>query len=314
MHGLKGLSDFCRTHKIPIPKGDEFNLLDFLLQISAKAIKLAEYKGSVTEVISRLGEESDEWGGCPRCGSNVHLGLETCPVCGLDLSSDEESESEQEDELSELDPKYAEDEGEADVEDLDELDEDDDSEEDAEGEEDIEEEEDPLDEAFEDEEAEESEEDSEDDLDEFEDEETEDEDDDEVEEEDEFDTEEEPEEDEDELDDEEEDLEPPSAAKTSIKQKKLLRKKREPEVKIDPRRNLMPASQKARLREQRRRKLESLIPKFRKKPELIDRLKYRDLLIMPGLLGYTKRPSMIGKKEDIQAWVKKNLKRKGAKA
>lgn len=327
MHGLKGLGDFCRKHKIQIPKGDSFNLLEFLLQVSGKAIQLAEYKGSVTEVISRLGEESDEWGGCPRCGSNVHLGLSDCPVCGLDLSA-EESESEdveeQEDDLSELDSDYVDDEEPTEnFDDLDELD--DDDEEEVDDEEVEEEDEDPLDETFEEEDSEETEEESEDDLDEFEEEEDpEDEEieDDETEEEveDEFEDEEEPEEEDDaeeevDIDDEVEDdeeLEPLSTAKASVKQKKLLKKN--PPEKVDPRRNLMPASQKAKLREQRRKKLESLIPKFQKKPSLIDRLKYRDLLIMPGLLGYKKRPSMIGKKEEIQEWVKKNLKRKGARA
>lgn len=298
MHGLKGLGDFCRKHKIQIPKGDSFNLLEFLLQVSGNAIQLAEYKGSVTEVISRLGEESDEWGGCPRCGSNVHLGLSDCPVCGLDLSA-EESESEdveeQEDDLSELDSDYVDDE--EPTENFDELDElDDDDEEEVDDEEVEEEDEDSLDETFEEEDSEEIEEESEDDLDEFEEEE------DDAEEEEDID---------DEVEDDEE-LEPLSTAKASVKQKKLLKKN--PPEKVDPRRNLMPASQKAKLREQRRKKLESLIPKFQKKPSLIDRLKYRDLLIMPGLLGYKKRPSMIGKKEEIQEWVKKNLKRKGARA
>lgn len=248
MHGLKGLGDFCRKHKIQIPKGDSFNLLEFLLQVSGNAIQLAEYKGSVTEVISRLGEESDEWGGCPRCGSNVHLGLSDCPVCGLDLSA-EESESEdveeQEDDLSELDSDYVDDE--EPTENFDELDElDDDDEEEVDDEEVEEEDEDSLDETFEEEDSEEIEEESEDDLDEFEEEE------DDAEEEEDID---------DEVEDDEE-LEPLSTAKASVKQKKLLKKN--PPEKVDPRRNLMPASQKAKLREQRRKKLESLIPKFQK--------------------------------------------------
>ncbi len=49
---------------------------------------------------------------------------------------------------------------------------------------------------------------------------------------------------------------------------------------------LTPHAEKFAEREVRRKKLESLIPKFKKDPNLVMRLKYRDLLIMPGLLGY----------------------------
>lgn len=322
MNTPKGLGDFCRTHKITIPKGDNFNLLDFLLEVSQKSIKLAEYKGSVTEVIRRLGEDSEEWGGCPRCGSNVHLGLKDCPVCGLDLSAEEDDvveETESDEDLSDLDPSYGEEEVEE-VDDLDDLDALDDEEEDEfeeESDEEVdEEEEDPLDEAFEeedDEDTEEVEEEADDDeLDEFEDEEDPEEEEDveeeEPEEEDEFEDEDETEEEEpEELDEEDEPL---SAAKESVQQKKVLKTKREKEDRVDPRRNLMSHSEKVRAREERRRKLESLLHKFKRKPDLVDRLKYRDLLIMPGLLGYTKKPTTLGGKKDIQSWVKKSLKKR----
>lgn len=320
MNTPKGLGDFCRTHKIIIPKGDDFNLLDFLLEVSQKSIKLAEYKGSVTEIIRRLGEDSEEWGGCPRCGSNVHLGLKECPVCGLDLSAEEDDvveASEADDDLSDLDPSYIEEDEVEEVDDLDELDDEEDEFEEEPDEEVDEEEEDPLDEAFEeegDEGSEEVEEEDADDLDEFEDEEEpeeeeEDLEEEELEDEDEFEEEEdEPvEEEPEELEEEEEPL---STAKASVQQKKVLKKKREKEDRVDPRRNLMSHSEKVRAREERRRKLESLLHKFKRKPDLVDRLKYRDLLIMPGLLGYTKKPTTLGGKKDIQSWVKKSLKKR----
>ena len=93
MSAIRGMKQFCDKHKIPVPAGDDFNLLSFILDVSRKAVPLAEYKGKVSEVIDRLGHESEEWGGCPRCGTDVYIGLDDCPVCGLDLKSDDEEEN-----------------------------------------------------------------------------------------------------------------------------------------------------------------------------------------------------------------------------
>lgn len=125
MNTVKGLADFCRKHKVPIPVGDRFSLLDFLLEVSKRTVSLAEYRGRVTEVIHRMGNESEQWGGCPNCGSNVHLGLKECPVCGKSLDF-VEPEMEASD-LSDLDPEYSTPKKAKPVDDLDDFDDDDES-------------------------------------------------------------------------------------------------------------------------------------------------------------------------------------------
>lgn len=297
MNTVKGLNDFCKKHRIAMPAGDKFSLLDFLLEVSKRSVPLAEYRGKVMEIVRRLGNESEEWGGCPNCGSNVHLGLKECPVCGkaLDFVDPELEASD----LSDLDPDYATPKKAKAVDDLDEFDSDEDSEVDEESLEDDEENT-----------AEES------DDDEFEEEESNDEDEseevDEIEEED-----SEPEEDEDEdsdesLDDDsehenndedEEDVEPLSGPKKSALQGKAFLSK-----KPIHHRPVTAHAEKYAERELRRKKLESLIPKFKKDPNMIMKLKYRDLLIMPGLLGYMRKPTAIGSKQDIQRWIKNVLK------
>ena len=292
MNEVKGLNDFCKKHRIPMPAGDKFSLLDFLLEVSKKSVPLAEYRGKVSEIIQRLGNESEEWGGCPNCGTNVHLGLKECPVCGKSLDFvDPELEA---DDLSDLDPSYSKPKKSKTVDDLDDFDSDDEeADEEPSENEDVESEEessdDDLDEIDEIEEDEESEEHDEDDQEDTE------EDDDSLESD--SDDEEEPEEDE-----EEEDAEPLSGPKKAAQQgNHFLSKKpiNRPQTEH---------AEKYAVREVRRKKLESLIPKFKKDPNLIMRLQYRDLLIMPGLLGYTRKPTAIGSKDDIQRWVKNALK------
>lgn len=298
MNTVKGLNDFCRKHKVPVPVGDKFSLLDFLLEVSKRSVLLAEYRGRVTEVIHRLGNESEQWGGCPNCGSNVHLGLKDCPVCGknLDLVEPEMEASE----LSDLDPAYSKPKKAAPVDDLDDFDEDDAAEESnddllAEADELNEEEDNDVDEIEED--------DADEDAEESEDHELENE----VSEEDDSSEEEDPDFEEDaEADDfdegQDEDEEPLSGPKKAAqKGNHFLSKK-------PINRPMTAHAEKYAEREVRRRKLESLIPKFKKDPNLVMRLKYRDLLIMPGLLGYARKPTAIGSKQDIQRWIKNALK------
>lgn len=298
MNTVKGLNDFCRKHKVPVPVGDKFSLLDFLLEVSKRSVLLAEYRGRVTEVIHRLGNESEQWGGCPNCGTNVHLGLKECPVCGknLDLVEPEMEASE----LSDLDPTYSKPKKAAPVDDLDDFDEDDAAEESnddllAESDELNEEEDNDVDEIEED--------DADEDAEESEDHELENE----VSEEDDSSEEEDPDFEEDsEADDfnegQDEDEEPLSGPKKAAqKGNHFLSKK-------PINRPMTAHAEKYAEREVRRRKLESLIPKFKKDPNLVMRLKYRDLLIMPGLLGYARKPTAIGSKQDIQRWIKNALK------
>lgn len=298
MNTVKGLNDFCRKHKVPVPVGDKFSLLDFLLEVSKRSVLLAEYRGRVTEVIHRLGNESEQWGGCPNCGTNVHLGLKECPVCGksLDLVEPEMEASE----LSDLDPAYSKPKKAVPVDDLDDFDEDDAAEESsddllAEADELNEEEDNDVDEIEED--------DADEDAEESEDHELENE----VSEEDDSSEEEDAEfEDGSEEDDfdagQDEDEEPLSGPKKAAqKGNHFLSKK-------PINRPMTAHAEKFAEREVRRRKLESLIPKFKKDPNLVMRLKYRDLLIMPGLLGYARKPTAIGSKQDIQRWIKNALK------
>lgn len=288
MNEVKGLNDFCKKHRIPMPAGDKFSLLDFLLEVSKKSVPLAEYRGKVSEIIQRLGNESEEWGGCPNCGTNVHLGLKECPVCGKSLDFvDPELEA---DDLSDLDPSYSKPKKSKTIDDLDDFDSDDDEEADEESseEEDTDSEEeshdDDLDEIDEIEEDEESEEHDEDDQEDTE------EDDDSLES------------DSDDEEPEEEDAEPLSGPKKAAQQGNHFLSKK------PINRPHTEHAEKYAVREVRRKKLESLIPKFKKDPNLIMRLQYRDLLIMPGLLGYTRKPTAIGSKDDIQRWVKNALK------
>ncbi len=300
MNTVKGLNDFCRKHKVPVPVGDKFSLLDFLLEVSKRSMLLAEYRGRVTEVIQRLGNESEQWGGCPNCGTNVHLGLKECPVCGKNLEL-QDSEIEASD-LSDLDPEYSSSKKQA-VTDLDDFD-DDESEVDTESDDLLSEE---TDESTDDDENEDVDEIEEDDADEDAEESEDHELEDEVSEEDdsseEEDTDFEEDSDEDDFDEgQDEDEEPLSGPKkTALKGNHYLSKK-------PVNRPLTAHAEKYAEREVRRRKLESLIPKFKKDPRLILRLKYRDLLIMPGLLGYKRKPTAIGSKQDIQRWIKNALK------
>lgn len=298
MNTVKGLNDFCRKHKVPVPVGDKFSLLDFLLEVSKRSVLLAEYRGRVTEVIHRLGNESEQWGGCPNCGSNVHLGLKECPVCGknLDLVKPEMEAND----LTDLDPEYSKPKKAVPVDDLDDFDEDDTAEESdddllAEADELNQEEDNDVDEIEED--------DADEDAEESEDHELENE----VSEEDESSEEEDAEFEEDsEADDfdegQDEDEEPLSGPKKAAqKGNHFLSKK-------PINRPMTAHAEKYAEREVRRRKLESLIPKFKKDPNLVMRLQYRDLLIMPGLLGYARKPTAIGSKQDIQRWIKNALK------
>ncbi len=301
MNTVKGLGDFCRKHKVPIPVGDKFSLLDFLLEVSKRSVPLAEYRGRVTEVIQRMGNESEQWGGCPNCGSNVHLGLKECPVCGKSLDF-VEPEMEAND-LSDLDPEYSAPKKARAVEDLDDFDEDESEEESAddllaeEGDEQEQTEEEDegndVDEIEEDDASEDAEESQDHELE------------DEVSDEDDSSEEDDTgfEEDESEDDDfDEEDEEPLSGPKKAAqKGNHFLSKK-------PINRPMTAHAEKYAEREVRRKKLESLIPKFKKDPNLVMRLKYRDLLIMPGLLGYTRKPTAIGSKQDIQRWIKNALK------
>lgn len=297
MNTVKGLNDFCRKHKVPVPSGDKFSLLDFLLEVSKRSVSLAEYRGRVMEVIQRMGNESEQWGGCPNCGSNVHLGLKECPVCGKSLDFvDPEMEA---NDLSDLDPAYSAPKKAKPVSSMDDFgdeDSEDESGDDLLAEEDDEhgaddEDDDEVDEIEED--------DADQDAEESEDDELEDE----VSEEDDSSEEEEPdfeESEDDELD--EDDGEPLSGPKKAAqKGNHFLSKK-------SINRPLTPHAEKFAEREVRRKKLENLIPKFKKDPNLVMRLKYRDLLIMPGLLGCTRKPTTIGSKQDIQRWIKNALK------
>ncbi|MGE3682370.1 MAG: hypothetical protein AB7G93_11650 [Bdellovibrionales bacterium] len=298
MNTVKGLGDFCRKHKVPIPVGDKFSLLDFLLEVSKRTVPLAEYRGRVTEVIQRMGNESEQWGGCPNCGSNVHLGLKDCPVCGKSLDF-VEPEMEASD-LSDLDPEYSTPKKAKPVDDLDDFNEDE-SEDDAADDllaEENEEEANDEDEGNDVDEIEED--DADEDAEESEDRELEDEmsEEDDSSEEEGSDFEEDTEED----DFDEEDEEPLSGPKkAALKGNHFLSKK-------PVNRPMTAHAEKYAEREVRRKKLESLIPKFKKDPNLVMRLKYRDLLIMPGLLGYTRKPTAIGSKQDIQRWIKNALK------
>ncbi|MGE3680164.1 MAG: zinc ribbon domain-containing protein [Bdellovibrionales bacterium] len=290
MNTVKGLGDFCKKHKVPIPVGDKFSLLDFLLEVSKRSMPLAEYRGRVTEVIQRMGNESEQWGGCPNCGSNVHLGLKECPVCGKSLDF-VEPEMEAND-LSDLDPEYSKPKKAKAVEDLDDFDEDESEEESADDllaeESDEQEQTDEEDEGNDVDEIEED--DADEDAEEFEDHELEDE------------VSEENDSSEEEDTDFEEDEEPLSGPKKAAqKGNHFLSKK-------PINRPMTAHAEKYAEREVRRKKLESLIPKFKKDPNLVMRLKYRDLLIMPGLLGYTRKPTAIGSKQDIQRWIKNALK------
>lgn len=297
MNAVKGLNDFCKKHRVPVPTGDKFSLLDFLLEVSKRSFSLAEYKGKVSEIIQRLGNESEEWGGCPNCGTNVHLGLKECPVCGKSLDFvDPETEA---DDLSAIDESYAKKKKATTVSDLDEFDEegsdddgddlledeDDDASNDSEEEEDVADDEEESEEPDEIDEEGDEEETEEDPLDET---------DEDSEEDDSLN-------DDSESDDDAEDLEPLSGPKKSALQGKHFLSKK------PINRPATAHAEKYAERELRRKKLESLIPKFKKDPNMVMRLKYRDLLIMPGLLGYTRKPTAIGSKQDIQRWIKNAL-------
>ena len=281
MNTIKGLNEFCKKHRIAMPTGDKFSLLDFLLEVSRKSFLLAEYRGRVSEIIHRLGNESEEWGGCPNCGSNVHLGLKECPVCGkaLDFVEPELEASD----LSDLDPDYAKPKKVKPVDDLNELDSDDDDfEEESSDDEDDSEEADEIEEDDESDEHESADEDEESDGDDDLDDDSED-----------IESEE----------DDEEDIEPLSGPQKAVAQGKPFLSKKP--INNRPR---TAHAEKFAERELRRKKLERMIPQFKEKPNLVMKLKYRDLLIMPGLLGYMRKPTAIGSKEDIQRWVKNALK------
>ena len=96
MTQIKGLEAFCKKQGISVLGGDEFNLMEFLLAICAKTHWLAELSGRLSERISTLEKDSDEWGGCPRCGTNVHAGLSECPLCGFTLEGSLEEEKPEE--------------------------------------------------------------------------------------------------------------------------------------------------------------------------------------------------------------------------
>ena len=297
MNMVKGLNDFCKKHRIVVPVGDKFSLLDFLLEVSKRSVSLAEYRGQVTEIIQRLGNESQEWGGCPNCGTNVHLGLKECPVCGKSLDFvDPEIEA---DDLSDLDPDYAKPKKAKSSDDLDDFDTDDELGSDDEEDFDDEPEEETEEESDEDESSEEDDESEEvDEIDEVEEtdqEEEEDSDDESLDEDSEHED--------DDIEEDQEDVEPLSGPKKALSNGRPFLSKKS----INPKPTTSHAEKYAE-REVRRKKLESLIPKFKKDPNLIMKLKYRDLLIMPGLLGYMRKPTAIGSKDDIQRWIKNALK------
>lgn len=299
---IRGLKQFCNKYRIPIRKGDKFNLHELLLNISKQQPMLAEYQGRISEITSRLGEDSDEWGGCPDCGTNVHAGLSLCPICGLDLADDggPDAVSDVEDEDEDADVEY----------------EDDDEEEEYEDE--VEEEPEAEDEEFVDEEEDEAEGgNSLEDFDEGdeEDEELEDEyeysdEDEDDEEEYEGDDEEIEEGEDEEIEDEEEsDIEPLSAARESVENRKLFKRKKE-NKKPNPRKKDLPYSEKQRIRDQIRKELTAEVPRMMKKPSKVDTLEYRKLLMMPGILGYEGKPATLGNTVEIRAWVKRQLVKK----
>lgn len=298
MNQIRGLKQFCDKHQIPIPTGDDFNLLEWLLAANRHQPFLAEYKGRISEIKERLGSESEEWGGCPQCGTDVHVGLDSCPVCGLDLTSDMspvDDDEEIEGEIEDDDQEY-----EDEVEEYEEEDPED-TEEEAELEDDEE-----YEEEYED--GDDGEEDDDygfaEDIDEDDEGEEELGDDDEDESEELDDAEEE--EDDEELEDEEE-VEPLAVARKDVAKRKLLKRKEKTAQKV---RNDATYSEKQKVRDQIRKELKAQIPKMMKNVNSIDDLEYRKLLMMPGLLGYQGKPATIGNTVEIKAWVKRKLLKK----
>jgi len=63
----------------------------------------------------------------------------------------------------------------------------------------------------------------------------------------------------------------------------------------------------------RRAGFEKKLPKYAAKPNLLEKIKYRDLLMIAGLLG-ADMPMKIGNAEALRVWVaKKQKKSKGSK-
>jgi hypothetical protein len=270
---LRGLENFCEKYGIKIPSGDQFSLVDFLLHVSERAVPLAHVSGRIAEHISAMDKDSPDWGGCPRCGSNVHADLNECPICGLSL---EEVEVEEEAKAQEPAPpptpprptirekiKTLKDDKSKAIKNLtDEVDIDD--------------------------------EDGIDDLDELD--------------------------DHDDLDDEDEDsddyVEPSRAAvQTDTDDLDQIEDEfiDEANAKVKPRRNRSMTREKNMAKAVRREKLRKLLPRLIENPSRALKMRYDDLLMMPGLLDYPQRPTTLGTREEIQAWVLAALTKLGKK-
>jgi hypothetical protein len=257
---LRGLENFCEKYGIKIPSGDQFSLVDFLLHVSERVVPLAHVSGRIAERISAMDKDSPDWGGCPRCGSNVHADLNECPICGLSL---EEVEVEEEAKAPEPAPprptirekiKTLKDEKNKAIKKL----------------------------------TDDSDLDDEDDIDDL----------DELDDHDELDDE-----------DEESDDDYSEPAKAAVQPETDDLDKIEEEFideahsKTKPRRNRSMTREKNMAKAVRREKLRKLLPRLIESPSRALKMRYEDLLMMPGLLDYPQRPTTLGTREEIQAWV-----------
>jgi len=157
---FQALKDFCKKNKVSVPADDDLNLMEFLYGLSEKALalhpELLAMESEIKKLVAKEGMDSEAWGGCPNCGSNILINSEECIFCGtpLEESEDEEEDEEEDDEEDEEE----EDEEEEDEDEDDEEDDEEDEEEEDEEEEDEDEDDEEDDEEDEEEEEEEDEE------------------------------------------------------------------------------------------------------------------------------------------------------------
>lgn len=273
---VNGLEHFCAKHGVKVKDGDEFSLVDFVIDLAGQAVHLADIRGRISEKISSLDKDSDDWGGCPRCGSNVHSELSECPVCGLNLEDEangEEAEEEPVKEKTALAPSTAPANGkpnrrgaeavktlpEKSQDDFDELVELDGDSDDAEDVEETEDEEDVEEDELEDDEAEDED----------------------------------------------------ASEETDVLA--VLEREDQPAPKPKAKKkNPSMTPEKTREKALRRERLRKVLPKLIANPHMSLKLKYEDLLMLPGLLDYSKRPTTLGNKEKIQSWVFATLKRRSS--
>jgi hypothetical protein len=312
----KQLKDFCKTHKIEVKKGDDFNLMEFLCAIGSKALGLIPNMLTIERAAAKL-KDSSKWGGCPNCGTTVTLDEKKCYACGSSLvegGEDEEAEEESEekpakkgkkakpakDEDEDSDSDESDDEEEDEEEESDSDDDSDDEDGDDEEEDSEEDDDDDLaddDDASDDDEEEDSDEEDEEEEDEEEDSDSDDEDSDSDDEDadDESDDDSDDDDSDEDADDEDEDEEPaPKKDKHGRKPKAS-----------DP-------ADKKKEREAQRKELEEKLPGFAKSPEKLDKIQYAKLVSIASLLG-SKKPMKIGDADAIRKWCKKELAKKYSK-